>query len=104
MANSKYLNDCPAFHPQAFKNRFNPKIEYICSLIFETNKLNCSIDNWRFLRPYKIFTDKDEDEYILNKQWQSNMNRHWDYSPWLFVKESTQNSISCGMSRICCFK
>eukprot|EP01084_Bolivina_argentea_P189164 325393_1 len=96
--NRKFLSDCPAFHKQAFKNRFNKKIEYVFGKIFNTYKLNVTIDNWGLQRPLKTYNENNE--CIVNKKWQYSLKPHWDYSPWLFVQEMNKLKFDAGYQGI----
>ena len=86
-----FLTNCPAFHPVAFRNRFNRKIESVFASIFGTNELNVSVDNWGLNRPYKtrctLDGNTDDSDYVVHSKWQHSLKPHWDYSPWLFVQE-----------------
>ena len=83
----KFLTHSPAFHPVAFRNRFNPKIVSIFSTIFGTEHLNVSVDNWGLHRPYKTKLDSNG-KFVEHPQWQHSLKPHWDYSPWLWVQET----------------
>jgi len=77
----KFLLDWPAFHQQAFRNRVEKNVYTVFTNIFGTHKLWSSIDNWGIARGTKF---EDGVEY---KKWRYGLKPHWDYNPWLWVKE-----------------
>jgi len=76
------LGNFPIMTPQACRNRQNPNIHKVFSVLFETPKLWVSVDRIGMMRPTKAVKYPNE-EVIDKPEWKSVTNwLHWDMNPW----------------------
>jgi len=91
-ARSRFLVSDPAFHPQAFANRFDDDLHHIFTALWGDPRLHVSIDNWGVTRGTQSIPIQDnagQTTYVDQPRWGRPLTLHWDYNPWLFEKERT---------------
>jgi len=89
----KFLVPRPAFHLQAFANRVDQNIYSVFSNLWQEHRLRVSIDNWGVTRGSTSLLLNDYDglpQRVDKPRWGKGISPHWDYNPWLFVREVEQ--------------